>query len=85
MLIILIVYNPKFKKLELCLISTFTQENKDFLFNFTVYLNTKKYIKKRIICNFSKTVNETIKIIYNERDILIIIYFFHLKEGNESQ
>lgn len=78
-LIILIAYNAKLKKFELCLVSTFTKENKESFIHFYSILKTKyNFNPKRITCDFSKSNIEDIKAVYNEKDVLIITCFFHL-------
>lgn len=78
-LIILIAYNARLKKFELCIVSTFSKEDKETFKQFYSLLKTKyNFNPKRITCDFSKANIEALKTIYGEGKVIIITCFFHL-------
>jgi len=78
-LIILIAYNHINKKFELCLIATFTKEDKETFKQFYSLLKNKyNFNPKRIICEFSISNLQVLNSIFGEDNIIIITCFFHL-------
>jgi len=78
-LIILIAYNNINKKFELCLIATFTKEDKETFKQFYSLLKNKyNFNPKRIICDFAISYLQALNSIFVEDNIIIIKCFFHL-------
>jgi len=77
-LIILIAYNHINKKFELCLIASFTNEDKETFKQFYSILKNKyNFNPKRITCDFAISNLQTLNSIFGEDNIIIITCFFH--------
>ena len=78
-LIIIIGYNANLQKNELCLVATFTKEDKDTYIQFYSLLKAKfKFKPKRITCDFCKSNLLAINEVFSEEKTLTITCFFHL-------
>ena len=87
-LIIVIAYNDILQKFVLCIVFTFTKEDKDMFIQFYILLKAKyNFNQKRLICDFSKANIEPIKNLYGEGKINIINsgFGYNNKIINESQ